>query len=49
MLRERACELCQSFSIKYIKTNELFQLIVKKVCQSLEDKDLPVRIVVCLY
>jgi valyl-tRNA synthetase len=29
MLRERACELCQSFSIKYIQNNDLFKYIVE--------------------
>ena len=46
MLRERACELCQSFSIKFIKNNELFKYIIEKVIKGLQDKDLPVRIVV---
>ena len=46
MLRERTCELSQTFSIKFIKNNDLFKFIVEKLCKGLQDKELPVRIIV---
>lgn len=46
MLRERACEVCQSFSVNFIKNSDLFKYIVEKICKSIQDKDLPVRIIV---